>query len=125
MHFICIAFNRAKNVREIASRTISGEFPARNIRGASRLLFAPGLLGAVEALFSKLVERFASLFEDRGLAGSSLVAAEDDVDVERIELDAAAASAGFLGGHQGRARAQKRVKHDIPAVGEIVERVDQ
>jgi hypothetical protein len=27
MHFICIAFNRAKNVREIASRTKSGDQP--------------------------------------------------------------------------------------------------
>src|ERR1700739_512111 len=103
MHFICIAFNRAKNVREIASRTKSGELPARNIRGASRLLFAPGLLGAVDALFPKLVQRFAGLFEDRGLASFSLVAVQDHVDVERIEFDAAAASAGFLGGHQGRA----------------------
>jgi hypothetical protein len=88
MHFICIAYNTAKNEREIASRTKSGEFPARNIRGASRLLFAPGLLGAVEALFPKLVKRFSGFFQNRGLASFSLVAVQDHVDVERIEFDA-------------------------------------
>jgi hypothetical protein len=98
MHFICIAFNRAKNVREIASRTKSGEFPARNIRGACRLLFAPGLLGAVEARFPKLLKHFSGFFQNRGLPSFSLVAAQDHVDVERIEFDAAAASAGPLGG---------------------------
>src|SRR5450631_1525397 len=57
---------------------------------------------------SKLVERFACLFQNRGLAGFGLITAEDDVDIKWIELDATATSASSLGGNQGRARPEER-----------------
>jgi hypothetical protein len=59
----------------------------------------------------------AGRFQNRGSAGFALVTAQDDVDVEWIEvLDAAAAAAGSLGGNQGRARSQERIEHDVPMV---------
>jgi hypothetical protein len=71
----------------------------------------------------KLVERLAGLFQNRGVARFGLVTAENDVDIERIELDAAAATTGSLGGNQGRAGPEERVEHDVPSVGQVEESV--
>jgi hypothetical protein len=49
-------------------------------------------------------EAFAGLFENRGLAGCALEAANDDVHKKRIELDSMANAAGALGGNEGGAR---------------------
>ena len=73
----------------------------------------------------KLAKSLASLFQNRGVAGFGLVTVEDDVDIERIELDAAAASTGALGGNQGRARPEEWVHDDFPSVSEIEESVRQ
>src|SRR5271170_2683289 len=71
----------------------------------------------------QLTEALAGLHEDRRLAAGRLVATHDDVDVERVKLDAPAEAAGRLGGDEGRPGAEERVQHDIAAVGEVEERV--
>ena len=59
-------------------------------------------------------ERLACLDKDGRLAGRGFIAADYDVDVERIELDAAADAAGVLGGDEGRPGTKKRVDHMLP-----------
>ena len=54
---------------------------------------------AITALKTR-VERLAGRFQNRGFTGFALVTAEDDIRVEWIELNAAAASTGSLGGNQ-------------------------
>jgi len=62
-------------------------------------------------------ERLTGLDQDARLASGALVAANDDVGVERIELDAAADAALLLGGDQRRARTEERIEYDIAAIG--------
>ena len=50
----------------------------------------------------QLTEALAGLHEDRRLAAGRLVATHDDVDVERVKLDAPAEAASRLGGDEGR-----------------------
>ena len=57
----------------------------------------------------KLVENLASLFQNRGVAGFGLVTVEDDVDIERIELDAAADTTGLIGRDEGRSSTPARL----------------
>ena len=65
------------------------------------------------------LERLAGLDENRLVAGRGLKAPHDHIDVERIELDAAADATGLVGRDEGRARAKERVDDDVAAVGEI------
>jgi hypothetical protein len=51
----------------------------------------------------ELYEALAGLNEYCGLIGISLVATDNNVDIERIELDAAADSASFVSRDQSRA----------------------
>src|SRR5215467_10689589 len=46
-------------------------------------------------------------------AGQFLPAADDRIDIERIELQPAAAPAGALGGDHRRAAAEEGVEHDV------------
>ncbi len=50
-----------------------------------------------------------------------LVAADDHVDVERIELDAAAYATGRLRGDEGRAGPEERVDNNVAAAGKVAE----
>jgi hypothetical protein len=54
----------------------------------------------------------AVLGMDRALAGHALPAADGDIDIKRVDLDAPCA-AGALPRHQGRPAAQKRIEHDV------------
>ena len=45
----------------------------------------------------QLMEALTRLGESRSIAASGLVAANDHVDIERVELDATTDAAGFLG----------------------------
>ena len=58
-------------------------------------------------------------FQDRWLSRHRFVAAQDDFDVEWIELNAAAASAGLFAGDQRRSRTEERVDDDVAAFGHI------
>src|ERR1700677_1532555 len=60
---------------------------------------------------------------DRALAGHALPAADRDVDIKRVDLDAATDAAGALRRHQGRPAAQKRIEHDVAADRVIEKRV--
>src|ERR1700727_883413 len=51
---------------------------------------------------------------DRAVAGQALPTADGDVDIKRVDLDAAADAAGALRRNQGRPVAQKRIEHDGP-----------
>ena len=65
------------------------------------------------------LEGLAGLGEDREAARGGLVAPNDHVDIERIDLDPAADTTRGLGGDEGRAGAEKRVDDDVAAVGQI------
>jgi hypothetical protein len=67
-------------------------------------------------------ERLAGLDEDCKAARGGLVAPNDHVDIERIELDASADAARRLGSDEGRTRAEERVDDDFAAVGDVVRR---
>lgn len=70
----------------------------------------------------QVLERLAGIGQNGILARGPLVAADDDVDVERIELDAATDTADLVGGNQGRPGAKERVNDDVATIGEIEER---
>ena len=61
-------------------------------------------------------ERLTSVGEDNGCARCRLIASDDDVDVERIELDTAAHPPGILGRHKGRPRAEEGVENNLATV---------
>ena len=65
------------------------------------------------------LERLARLDQNRRVACRGLVSAHDDIDIERVELDAATDAAGRLGGDEGRAGAEERVDDSAAAVGEV------
>src|ERR1700722_11218800 len=65
----------------------------------------------------------AALGMDRALAGHALPAADGDVDIKRVDFDAAADAAGALRRHQGRPAAQKRIEHNVAAPRAIEKRV--
>src|SRR5271166_1945376 len=65
------------------------------------------------------LERLAGLGEDRTVSSGGLVAPNDHVDIERIDLDAATDTTRGLGGDEDRAGAEKRVDDDVAAVGQI------
>src|SRR5262252_8745861 len=56
-------------------------------------------------------------------AGQFLPAADDRIDIERIELQPAAAPAGALGGDHRRAAAETGVEHDLAAGRTVEDRV--
>ena len=68
-------------------------------------------------------KRLAGLDMRRSLARGKFIPTDDDVDIERIELDAAANAASLLGGDEGRARAEERVDDDVAPVGQVQQRV--
>ena len=62
-------------------------------------------------------------FKPRGLAGVLLPSPDNDVAIERIELDCPAMPPGLLGGDDRRAVAGKRIEDDGTAPGHIPDRV--
>jgi hypothetical protein len=95
--------------------------PSAAARRQSRRQLEPAL---APRLFQRPVrrqrlERLAGLDENRRVAGRGLKAPHDHIDVERIELDAAADATDLVGRDEGRARAKERVDDDVAAVGEI------
>jgi hypothetical protein len=65
-----------------------------------------------------LFERLA-IGENGGNTGGRLLAADYDVNLERITLDAAAHPPGILGCDQGRSGAKEGTEHKLAAVGEV------
>ena len=63
--------------------------------------------------------RSVGLDEKRGFACGGLIATQNHVNVERIELDAAADATGLVGCDEGRAGAEERVEHDVAPIGEV------
>jgi hypothetical protein len=80
----------------LAKQAENGQAPAfpQELLASVAVLVAPAGLNRCEGL--------TSVGEDSGCVCCRLIAPDDDVDVERIELDAAAHPAGTLGGYQGR-----------------------
>jgi hypothetical protein len=63
-------------------------------------------------------ERHTGLHQHRNLARHTFIAADDDVDKERIKFDASVDTAGLFGGDQGRAGAQEGVQHGVAAISQ-------
>src|ERR1700722_9950720 len=68
---------------------------------------------------SQRLERLASLDENRRVARRGLVAADDYIDIERIQLDAATNRPGIIGGDEGRGRTKKRINDDVATIAEV------
>src|SRR6202045_2364308 len=56
-------------------------------------------------------------------ASQRLPAADDRIDIDRVELQPVAAPASALGGHHSRAAAEKGIEHDIAARRAVEDRV--
>ena len=70
-------------------------------------------------------EGLSRVGEDNGCARCCLIAPDDDVDVEWIELDTAAHPPGILGSHKCRPRAEEGVENNLATVREIDQRILQ
>jgi hypothetical protein len=82
---------------------------AHIIFGSSFALMRPGRERLFLAPRRQLTEALPGLHEDRGLAARPLVAADNHVNVKRIELDSAADAAGLVRCDEGRTGAEERV----------------
>jgi hypothetical protein len=69
------------------------------------------------------LEHLAGLDENRLVARRGLVAADDHIDIGRIELDAATDAPGLVGRDEHRAGAKKRVNDEVATIREIEKRV--
>ena len=72
-----------------------------------------------------LFEGRASVGKNNGCARFRLIALNNDIDVEWIELYAAAHPPGIFGSDQGRPRAEKGIQNDLATVCQIDQRVLQ
>src|SRR5205823_14853809 len=68
---------------------------------------------------------FACAFQDGWPPRYRLVSAQDDIDIQRVELEAAAASASAFGSDERRSRTEEWVEDDVAAFGHIEQRVFQ
>jgi len=82
--------------------------------------FRHGLLASVAFFVTPAArdrcEGLTRVGEDNGCARCRLIASDDDIDLERIELDAATHPSGTLGGYQGRPGAEEGVENNIATV---------
>jgi hypothetical protein len=65
------------------------------------------------------LEGLASLDEGRGYTRGALEPADDRIDIERIEFNAAANSTRLVSGHQCRSGTQEGVDDDVAPVAEV------
>src|ERR1700738_4843583 len=68
-----------------------------------------------------LFEGLARVGENNGSARFRLIASDNDIDVEWIELDAAAHPPGILGGDGGRSGAGEGIGENLPPVFQVVQ----
>ena len=90
---------------------------ATYIAGAVRPLVAPARCQSGESLAGGLKDRFASRL--------GLIAPDNHVDIERINLDPTAAPPRPFGGDERRSRPKEGIDHDITARRDIEKRVRQ
>jgi hypothetical protein len=83
------------------------------------------LFGLTLAAHGQVGTCLTGAFQDRWLSRHDFVAAQDDLDVEWIELEAAAASASLFAGDERRSRTEEWVDDDVAAFGHIEERIFQ
>src|SRR5258705_10635105 len=72
-----------------------------------------------------LFEGLARVGENNGSARFRLIASDNDIDVEWIQLDAAAHPPGILGGDESRPGAEARVENNIANVRQGGQRILQ
>ncbi len=75
------------------------------------------------AFRDRVVEPSTAGFMNSIIAGLCLPASDDGVDVERIDLEAIAAPANALRGHQRAAAPHKRIEDEITAGGAVEDRI--
>src|SRR5580693_4748660 len=93
------------------------------IVGSDFALMRPGRGRFSLAPRRQLTEALRGLHEDRGLAARPLVAADNHVDVKRVELDSSADAAGLVRCDEGRTGAEERVDDNVAAIAEVEEGV--
>jgi hypothetical protein len=74
------------------------------------------MFGLTLAAHAQFDIRLACAFQDRCLSCHRFVAAQYDLDVEWIQLEAAAASAGLFAGDERRSRTEEWVDDDVAAM---------
>jgi hypothetical protein len=73
----------------------------------------------------KFFEGRASVSESNGVTRCRLIAPDDDIDIERIELDPAAHPPGTLGGEQSGPGAEEGIENNFTTVRQIDHRILQ
>src|SRR5262245_59526805 len=68
---------------------------------------------------------FPGLFENGWPSRRGLVTAQDDIDIERVEFHAAAASASSFSSDEGRSRPEEWIEDDVAAIRHIKQRILQ
>jgi hypothetical protein len=92
------------------ARLTGSSFPFLRGSSATSATAGAGLRATpVPARRRQRLERLAGLDENRLVAGRGLKASHDHVDVERIELDAAADTTGLIGRDEGRSSTPARL----------------
>jgi len=97
--------NRLINTDTLASRypvSLAKANKAHIIFGSDFAPMRPGRGRFSLAPRRQLTEALPGLREDRGLAACPLVAADNHIDVKRVELESAADAAGLVGRDEGR-----------------------
>ena len=72
-----------------------------------------------------LFEGLASVGENYGYACCRLITPNDDIDLEWIELNAAAHPTGILGGDQGRPGVEEGIENNLTTVCQVDQRILQ
>src|SRR5215831_6501707 len=62
-------------------------------------------------------------FQDGWSSRHRLVTAQHDIDIERIEFEAAAASASAFSSDKRRSRTEEGIEHDVVALSHVKQRV--
>src|SRR5262245_53866944 len=83
------------------------------------------MLGFKLAARSKFSIRLACGFQDRCQSCHRFVTAQDNLDVEWVQLDAATGSASLFAGDESRSRTEEWVDDDVAAFGHIEQRIFQ
>jgi hypothetical protein len=126
MPYPIVTLSRPVTVSRITVSLIVGKHAGASAAMPLRTT-SPKKLLAIVALFvpptgSNLFKGLTSVGESNGVIRCRLIAPDDHVDIERIELYAAARSSGVLGGAQSGSGAEKGVENNFASKVPVVER---
>ncbi len=83
------------------------------------------MFGLTLTAYGQLGKCLACAFQDGWPFRCRFVSAQDDLDVERIKLEASAASAGLFASDEGRSRTEEWVDDDVATFGQVEQGIFQ